>query len=672
MKAFPIFLALLLLPGYADAETWYERAFFLLHEDHHTLGDKEVGRDADPETTERLILAARPDSIQIHAKGRPGWTTYSSKAGHTPEKLRADVLGLWRDMARRNGLHWSIYYNIGRDGEIEKRRPEWNRSRADGSEIDTSLCYHSGVAEAYIEPMLDELLAGYDPDGFWFDGSVFTVRPCYCEACADRFRKQWSRELPKEIGPGWSNFCEMQRQVYREFIAGICRHIHAKKPDCLITFNWANSIRMPEKPDPGIAYLTGDIGNRVEGLSAEAHWYDGAGLPFELMTTGHTLVADEKGNAKKTAKPRPQLEQEMAVILANGGRFNVWGTPSQESAVTPEVYQAYADVASPFLRARQDWCLGSKRAPDVSIFHNRAAHYALCDMNAQPFGRRNNRIDGLAEFLPKLHLNYEMVGDWQLAEGAVESPLLIVEHPRKLSQADADSLIAWIESGGQALLTGMGLTADPRLAEVFGLEPAGKVRDPADYRIREGKAGAGLALHHYLYPVRCAGARSLLEAEDKEGNRFPWLSAAPFGKGRAWYIASPFLTSHGKCTPSLDFMRKVMEKVLPPESRRLRADLPEDVEVVLRKQRGRLVLHLVNMAHGERKEGPGRGGQRSVSIESLPDVPAGKVTIECIERPVKVTLQPGDVPIENWEHENGRLTVQTPAFDTHRMVVVEN
>ena len=49
------------------------------------------------------------------------------------------------------------------------------------------------------------------------------------------------------------------------------------------------SHKLHPNPDPGIAYLTGDIANRVEGLSLEAHWYDGTDLPYELMTTGYTF-----------------------------------------------------------------------------------------------------------------------------------------------------------------------------------------------------------------------------------------------------------------------------------------------------------------------------------------------------------------------------------------------
>ncbi len=290
LMSLAVFTAVAAMPG-SEGGNWYERAFYLLHEDHHTQARFEVGRDADPATTARLIALSTPDVLQIHAKGNPGWTTYPTKIGHTPPKLARDVLAVWRDIAEDMNRPFSVYYNIGRDGVIMKRRPEWNRVRADGKPVDRAICYHSGVAEAYLWPMVREIMAGYGPAGFWFDGSVFTIRMCYCAKCRERFRREHGQDPPtKPTDKAWPVFQAMQRQIYREFVRETATMIHEIDPDCLVAFNWAYSLRMPEKPDPGIAYLTGDIGNRVEGLSAEAHWYDGTGRPFDLMTQLNTMV----------------------------------------------------------------------------------------------------------------------------------------------------------------------------------------------------------------------------------------------------------------------------------------------------------------------------------------------------------------------------------------------
>jgi len=653
-----------------ESPNWYTDSFYLLHEDHHTNPTAAVGADADPEVTERLVNLSRPDVIQIHAKGNPGWTTYPSKIGHVPPKLARDVLGLWRDVARRNGYHWSIYYNIGRDGEIMKHRPEWNRSRQDGSEWDRALCYHSGVAEGYLWPMIEEIMADYNPDGFWFDGSVFTIHPCFCPACRKRLKADTGLDLPRiRNGTDWSELHEVQRKVYREFIHRTCERIHNIDPNCLVSFNWAYSLRMPEKPDPGIAYLTGDIANRVEGLSAEAHWYDGVGLPFDLMTTGYTFVDADDGRVRKLPKPAPQIQQEIAVVIANGGRFNLWDNPSSTSAIDPDLHRFYGRDVTPFLRSRQKWCLGSQRVPDVSLLHSSAAHYALADRTANSFNRSNPQTDGAADVLTRLHLNYEMVGDWRLHEQDVHSGLLIVEHPAALAEADVTAIIRFVESGGRVLITGMGLQHDDRLRDVFGLAKIDKAAKPV--RLTSVIGDKSYTFVQNLFEAKTSTAEAQLHVTDGEGGIWPLLTRNRYGRGVACYVSVPMLSAFVKQKVPFELVREMMNTVYPCEHRHVRTKSPSHVEVVLRRKGNQYILHLVNMAPGKRSYASKRGYYRPVTIHNLPAVKPHKIIIRVPHKPKMITLQPEGVSLEEWIYRDGRLEFVVPTFEVNRMIVVQ-
>ncbi len=676
--ALALALALVVAIG-AEAEPaerttdWYQKSFFLLHEDHHTAGSREVGRDADLEETRRLVKLCRPDVLQIHAKGNPGWTTYPSKIGHTPAKLVRDVLAIYRDTARREGCHFSVYYNLGRDAEIMRRHPEWNRSTSDGHEYDRALCYHSGVAEEYMWPMIREVMHNYHPDGWWFDGSCFTVRPCYCDKCRERFRREHNQEAPvNRDGAAWTAYQEMQRQIYRECIRETARVIHEIDPNCLVSVNWAYSLRMPEKPDPGIAYLTGDIGNHVEGLSAEAHWYDGVGLPFDLMTQLNTLgrVEATGGDAtrlKFAPKPACQLEQEMAVVVANGGRFWVWDTPTPTSGLTPERFEYMAKVVTPFLRARQPWCLGSRRLPDASLLLSAAAHYATTDAKGWTFSRRDNRIEGATARLPRLHLNYEMLGDWRLEKQDVRSPLLIVEHPKRLLPETVSALIRYVEGGGTLLLTGMGHMLDPRLAKVIGFsEPwTRSAAEPLVFSHGEQES----SFDHHLYRLKTTTAEAVLHVVDAQGERCPVLLRNNYGKGQAWYAALPLLSNHGKNVVPDELLDAVFERVAPKAGRRLVVDAPETVEVVLRSQGEASVVHLVNMAPGQREEFT-QDKRKFVRIAELPPVETAHVSVRMPTRPTSVELQPQGTALADWKYRAGRVEIDVPQFAVHQMVVI--
>ena len=668
-----ILAVMLLTAPMAAADNWYEKSFWLLHEDHHTQGQFEVGRDADLEETARLVGLIRPDMIQIHAKGNPGWTTYPTEIGYAPPKLVRDVLAIWRDVARRDGYSFSAYYNIGRDGQIMTLRPEWNRVQADGKPVERALCYHSGVAEEYLWPMVREVIDGYRPDGFWFDGSCFTIRACYCPKCERRFRRQHLLAPPKTPAErGWNEYQEMQRRIYREFIRGTTELIHAADPDCLVSVNWAYSIRMPEKPDPGIAYLTGDIGNRVEGLSPEAHWYDSVGLPFDLMTQVNTLQAiigsDGQPSGMRTApKPRSQIEQEMAVIVANGGRYNAWDTPTPQSGLTPERFEFMGRVVTPFLRERQPWCLGFERVPDVSLLHSAAAHYAANDKAAPSFNRANNRIDGASAALVKQHLNYEMLPDWRLHEQDVRGRLLIVEHPKVLTQRTVESLIHFVSEGGSLLITGMGLSQSEELRKTFGIAKidGSSGSEPLSFKSADGDEPFG----HWLSRVTPSTASVLLNVSDADGDRYPLLTQSEHGRGKAFYVPIPLLTLHGKDIVPRPLLDHVFDLVLPPSERLLSTDAPDTVEVVLRKKDRRHVVHLVNMAPGTR-EVFRSGNRRHTKITAIEPAPECRIVVKTPGRPVAVELQPQGTSLHDWHYEGGRVEIRVPGFDIHQMVVL--
>lgn len=606
------------VPLSSSASNWYAASFYLLHLDYHTTAPMEVGRDADPAETARLLGLSRPDVIQIHAKGNPGWTTYPTRIGHAPPRLSNDVMRVWAGIARDQGYRFSAYYNIGRDGEIMKRHPAWNRIKANGSPVERALCYHSGVAEGYLWPMIDEIIDRYRPDGFWFDGSCFTVANCYCAKCRARFAKAQNLEPPKNPRqPGWAEFKEMQRQVYREFVAATATRIKQRDPRCLVAVNWAYALRMPEEPPPGLDYFTGDHGCQVDELSPDAIWYDSQGRPFDLMTT--IFYRDAKTSHPK---PRAQLEQEMAIIVAHGGRYFAWDNPTPESALVPERHELLGKVVAPFLRARQKFCLGSRRLPDISLFHGATAHYALSAASPLMFPRQNPPLLAASEGLRRLHLNHEMISDRRLDLLDIRSPLLLVEDPAALSDANVQALRRYVEKGGKLLLTGRATTNAQ-----FGLPTIEEASESVPVAQRE------------------------------------------LGQGKMFYSPLPLFGKDRALSP--ERRNFILKHVLPESERLVTTDAPPTVELVLREKASAQVLHLVNLASGKRLRDPQANSFVSLRITDIPPAPPCRVSLKLPARPKSVMLQPQALKLRDWEWEEGRLNCRVPAFGIHQLVVIQ-
>jgi len=592
---------------------WYERSFFLLHLDHHTTAQMAVGREADPEVTERLLAMVRPDVIQIHAKGNPGWTTYPSAVGFTPPLLERDVMKVWTDIAKKDGYVFSAYFNIGRDREIMRRHPEWNRVRADGTPWDNMLCYHSGVAESYLWPMLDEIMDRYHPAGFWLDGSCFTVRNCYCAKCRERFQQEFGLSPPTNPqAPGWKEFKEMHRQIYREFCARTAARIKKRDPTCLVAFNWAYSLRMPEEPPPGIDYFTGDHGCQVDELAADAIWYDSQGRPFDLMTT--VWYADSQGQHVKPAK---QIQQEMAVIIAHGGRYFAWDNPTPESGLRPERYRMMADVVVPFLRSRQAWCLGTTALPDVALFHGAAAHYFLNEVTPVSFPRNNPPLLTACEALRRLHLTPEMISDRRLENGDIRAKLLIFEDTPLLTDENRQGLRRYLENGGRVLLTGRAVSQS-------------KLWD--------------------------SGTLSAIEHRN-------------IGRGEVYFLPSVLFAGEEGSTSQSSV--RILDRMLPSKERRLVTDAPSTVEVTLRRRGNEMIVHFVNIAAGKRARDPATNPFVALRVEELPPAPACRVSVAVQREPEFILLQPQGMEIRTWKYESGRIEFEIPGFDIHQMAVIK-
>lgn len=623
MSKFAAFLAAVLalchqgaLAADRPSETnWYTRSFFLLHLDHHTTDKMAVGRDADPVETARLINLVKPDVIQIHAKGAPGWTTYPTTIGHAPSQLARDVLRVWTDIARGQHYTFSAYYNIGRDQEAIRRHPEWGRIQPNGTPYDNMLCYHSGVAEQYLWPMIDEIMDRYRPNGFWLDGSSFTVMSCYCNQCREKFRQEHQLDAPiKASQPGWADYKEMQRQIYREFCAQTAARIKQRDPNCVVAFNWAFSLRMPEEPPPGVDYFTGDHGDQVDHLAPDAIWYDSQNKPFDLMTT--VFYRDAHG---LQLKPRLQLEQEMGIILAHGGRYFAWDNPTPESGLVLPRYEMMARVVTPFLRARQFWCLGSRSLPEISLFHGAAAHYAQRASSVVAFPRDNPPLLNACEGLRRLHLAPEMISDRRLEQGDIHSRLLL-EDTAALTAANRHALRRYVENGGRVLLTGQAVVA----AQLVDTQATG---------------GAG-------------------------------LQRQALGKGEVCLLSQPLFTRVTEDVHRLDPAKKILRQMLPPTERLITFDGPNTVEVTLREKDGARILHLVNIAPGERERDPQAKASMNLHLRGLPPAPPSRITLHLPQRPDSITLQPQNKVLHAWTWHAGQLQLDLPSFETHQMVII--
>ena len=52
------------------------------------------------------------------------------------------------------------------------------------------MCPRSRYADELMIPQLLELIDRYGVDGFWIDGDLWAMEPCYCDRCREAFRAE--------------------------------------------------------------------------------------------------------------------------------------------------------------------------------------------------------------------------------------------------------------------------------------------------------------------------------------------------------------------------------------------------------------------------------------------------------------------------------------------------
>ncbi len=251
------------------------------------------------------------------------------------------------------------------------------------------------------------------------------------------------------------------------------------------------------------------------------------------------------------------------------------------------------------------------------MLNNAAAHYAVTDASGTAcFNRRNSRIEGAAQLLPQLHLNYEMVGDWRLWDQDIHSPVLVVEHPKRLLPKSVAAVEQFVRSGGRLLITGMGVSSGgPQMRALCGVADVVGPRQ-ADRYTTTFSGGEQSFLHH-LFRVAPSGAEILLTAKGPQGDEVPLLTHHRVGQGYAYYFATPLLTLHGECE-----IPAPADAVCVSASGAGGGSVAVDrratqVSCVLRRQGEKRIVHLINMAAGLREVF--KAGTRSyVNISSLP------------------------------------------------------
>ncbi len=669
------------------AGKWHgDRFYFGLHYDLHAgAKDTDLGtRCSEAELVPMLKLMA-PDFVQTDCKGHPGYTSWFSKVANAsvPPGLTHDAMAQWRAATRSLGMPLHCHYSGIWDKAAGAKHPEWCVVTADGilagapfgqnagAPTGEKMCPRSAYLDELMIPQMIELIDRYGVDGFWIDGDLWSVEPCYCAKC----RKAWARQTglaeppAKEDDPAWPRWWNFTRESFYAYVKRYCDAVHRHKPGVLVCSNWLQTFKNPGAPAVPTDWISGDNAWvwGLDGSRCEARFLSTRGKPWDIMLWNfYCSHGMGKPDSPWTVKPPEMLMQEAAVLLSFGGNVQIYEHPPvRDGRLVPWRQRRLAEVSS-FVKARRALCQHTETLPQVAVLHSE--HHLFADVRGKNLMWNVDvaPVQGAVFSLLENSYGVDILDEWALLPRLAEFPVVVVPEQDRLSDEMVAALKAYAKGGGNLLLTGSALF--DRFGAAFlgfrslAVETEKSYAVPADdgdvplysktWRLGEattaeplGRLGRGSQLEDRLLPHPAAVVKRV-------------------GKGEVLYVPADLFRdfAHNRYPLTRRFVGALVERLLPEPEIRVRA--PACVDVALRRRGATALIHLVNRASGSPNL-PNNG-----AIDEIP--PVGPVTLRMRlpARPAQVreALESGAV---SWEWESGWLTARLATVRIHAALVVE-
>lgn len=609
-----------------------EDCYFGLHFDLHPNDkDKALGRDLTSEMANGLLERVKPDYIQYDCKGHIGYMGYQSAVSTPASNIVKDSLAIWRKATAEHGAGLYIHFSGVWDTLAIQQHPEWASVRADGSKDPDATSTFSPYVDQRMLPQLKEAIEKYDLDGAWVDGECWAVRPDYSKTAAEAFRASSGiAELPKGPGdPGWQEFLDFQRAAFRRYLKHYVDELHRFRPTIQVASNWLYSTYVPERPELPVDFISGDyLGNAsISRARLESRYLSATGKPWDLMAWGfqHNPASD----TVVSHKPAVQLEQEAAVVLAQGGGFQIYYQPTRAGWIDERNVGVMERVAR-FCRERQEVSHKTEAVPGIGVVFSTHSLYTAANKMFGGWGAHTNPARGMVDALAAAHYSVDVIPEWKLAESARQYRLIVLPDWPATGAQVKDTLARYVRDGGSLLLVGAGNAA------LFS----------AELPVRLGQASKQEA---FVPGSEVFGNVSGLWADVEPGEtkviaqRFPTFDArrdgvaaatvSALGAGRIAAIYGPlgavYAATHAP--PTREFLRQAVSAIYKPD---LELKAPPVIEATLRRKDGVTLLHLLNTSQMQVAADYG-------TVDHIP--PAGPVTIllRLDRRPARVTVEPG-------------------------------
>ncbi len=633
-------------------------SFLGMHFDLHPgPEDMALGRDLTEEMVEHFLNEVRPDYVQYDCKGHIGYLGYPSKVGTSAPHIVKDSLEIWRRVTARHGVALYIHFSGVWDSRAIAEHPDWASVHADGKPDPNATSTFGPYVDQLMIPELEEAAQKYDLDGAWVDGECWAVRLDYSERAAQAFRNATGmRDLPKTgKDAGWQQFLDFNRAQFRRYVRHYVEALHRFRPGFQIASNWLYTTYVPERPELPVDFLSGDyLGNAaISTARLEGRYLSSVGKPWDLMAWGFQRATDKTGPSHK---PSSQLQQEAAVILAQGGGFQIYYQPTRFGRLDDRHIQVMAKVAR-FCRARQPLSHRTESIPQIGVLFSTNSLYTTVPKMFGGWGAALDPARGMIEALVSNQFSVDVIPEWRLGEMITRYPLVVVPDWPNIGAEVRQAVAAFMAGGGKVLIAGAQNAA--LFASELGVHLAGDPKEQDAFVIGDETFAEAHGLWQAVDP---GGAEVLAERyptydASRDGVCAATLSRHGSGQVAAIYgpVGRIFAATHAAAMRQ--FVRKIVDRLFVPM---VRLNAPPTVEVALRKKDSDLLVHMVNCTAMQ-------VSADHVADDFIPPLGPISISVTLPHPPERVTLEPEQLPLKG-RYANGRWEGTISRLEIHGIV----
>lgn len=422
-------------------------AFFGLHFDlHPNKTDVSLGADVSAENLNRLLDRINPDYVQYDCKGHVGWAGYPTKIGWPAPGIMKDSLAIWRHATREHGVALFIHYSGVWDSQAIEHHPEWARIDEQGKRDPNATSVFGAYQNELLIPQLKEVTSAYDLDGIWVDGECWAAQLDYSPLAIAAWKKETGlSQAPKSRNdPLWLDWKMFNRRAFENYLGHWVDELHAYNPRLQITSNWMYTSFAPKPVTAKLDFLSGDYSPSlsIDKARMEARYLASTGMPWDLMAWGFDKGKDQDWSLKTPI----QLMQEAAVVLMQGGGFQIYHQPTRSGYIIESIIDQEGRVAD-FCRARQDASFKSQTIPQVALLLSSKTHWDRSDRVFAPWGGEFDELEGALHSLLELHYSVDILAEHQIEPRLQEFPLVVIPDSDKLSHEFKQALLRYVGRG---------------------------------------------------------------------------------------------------------------------------------------------------------------------------------------------------------------------------------